>query len=289
MTMLTQPDTVYGLAASGDHLYAARFSGLYRSLDGGHTWQEALSSLERLEPLTITAAATDGEASIFAGTKGAVLRSTDRGSSWQIVGLASPPPNVTALALSPHYREDGLIAAATAEDGMFISTDRGANWLPWNFGLFDLHIYALAFSLNFAADRTIFAGTESGLFRSHNGGRAWRDVAFPLEAAPVLSLSWSAQRLFAGTENGGLLVSDDNGVNWQPNYPTGTVNALHTSGSRGWMLLEDQLLTSQDGGISWQAVSSLIPAHQLAMALLVTDSGQVLVGCADGTILSAGS
>jgi photosystem II stability/assembly factor-like uncharacterized protein len=62
-------------------------------------------------------------------------------------------------------------------------------------------------------------GPESGIFRSMNGGRAWREVDFPTEFAPVISLQLSPNytedgTLYAGTESHGLFVSSDRGKTW---------------------------------------------------------------------------
>src|SRR4051812_15880178 len=112
MTLDLQQDTIYALATAGDSLYAARASGLYRSDDGGQNWHNTFASLNRPDPLPTTALATAGR-SVFAGVNGAVLRSDDSGDHWQIVTLSSPPPQVTALAISPAFASDHLVAAAT--------------------------------------------------------------------------------------------------------------------------------------------------------------------------------
>src|SRR3954452_8677418 len=92
-------DTVYTLAGSNDTLYAGRLSGLYRSTDGGISWQDAFASLGLEQPVPVTAIATAGN-TVFAGVQGAVLRSEDAGESWQVAQLSSPPPRIVALALS---------------------------------------------------------------------------------------------------------------------------------------------------------------------------------------------
>lgn len=78
---------------------------------------------------------------------------------------------------------------------------------------------ALALSPAFGRDETAFAGTDSGIFRSTNGGRAWREVDFPGDLAPVLSLALSPRfahdgLLWAGTESCGLYRSTDRGHAW---------------------------------------------------------------------------
>ncbi len=282
-------DTVYALAQSGRSQYAARASGCYRSQDGGATWRNTFLALDTPEPLAAAAVLTVGE-TVWVGTNGAVLRSDDAGESWQIVGLASPPPLVVALAVSPDYAEDGMVFAGTAQDGVFVSTDRGLTWTAWNFGLVDHHIYALAVSPDFTTDHAIFAGTESGIFRSHNAGRSWRETAFPMEAAPVLSLEAAPETgsLYAGTETSSLFVSHDSGMTWRQiehELMGAPINAIRASARSVCLLLEDKLLRSADAGQTWEQAHAL-PPDKVAMALLPEDTPNTFtVGFADGDIL----
>jgi photosystem II stability/assembly factor-like uncharacterized protein len=292
LSTTTQQDAVYALAESNGTLFAARLSGLYRSDDGGASWHNTFESLDQL--LAATAVAVSGN-TVFAGVNGAVLRSEDAGTNWQIVGLASPAPHVVALAISPTFSEDGFIAAGTAEDGVFISNDGGLHWTAWNFGLIDQHCIALAISPDFAHDRTLFVGTESGIFRSQNGGKGWQELAFPMASAPVISLAISPNfvldgQLYAGTEHSGLYTSDDRGITWQlvANTPTeSAINALQfatQSADTLWLLLEDQVLQSFDGGASWQQRQQFSP-DQLAMTLCADSATTAWVGFADGSVL----
>jgi photosystem II stability/assembly factor-like uncharacterized protein len=191
-------DLVFALAASptfaDDGLcFAAHQSGLRRSTDGGQSWHDAYATLNLQAPLAATSVAFSPDfaedRTLFAGAQGGVLRSHDGGQTWTVAGLPVPPPFVTNLVISPNYREDGLVFGSTMEDGVLRSWDRGISWAGWNFGLLDLNVYALAISPEFRADETLFVGVESGVFRSGNGGRAWRETAFPMEAGPVLSLA----------------------------------------------------------------------------------------------------
>ncbi len=280
MTLQTNltTDAVTALARSGSTLYAARASGLYRSTDGGSTWQNTFAKLD--ESLAATAVATF-DRTVFVGTKGAVLRSTDAGDTWHISGLVTPPPLIVALAVSPNFAEDGTVFAGTAEDGVFVSTDRGDSWVPWNFSLLDLNVYALALSPNFAQDHTVYVGTESGIFRSINGGRGWRELPFPMDVAPVLALGVSANgTIYAGTEEHGLYASTDGGTAWSQIKASGSVQTLDVSAALT-VLLPDQLCQSTDGGRSWSE-------HRFATAesalTLLPDGDSVFVGWVDGAI-----
>ncbi|NJN96241.1 MAG: hypothetical protein HC875_20080 [Anaerolineales bacterium] len=121
-------DVVYALAAAPDFeqsgiCFAAQVTGLFRSPDKGHTWQDAYASLKLDSPLPTSAVALspqfETDRTVFAGMAGAVLRSTDGGQTWMVATLPSPPPIVSMLTVSPNYAHDGMVFAGTLEDGVF--------------------------------------------------------------------------------------------------------------------------------------------------------------------------
>lgn len=266
-------NTVYALAASPDFkqdgtCFAACQSGLYRTDDGGATWHSAYASLQFDESPTTPAVVVSPDfvqdKTVFAGVSGAVMRSIDGAQHWEIIALPDPPPHVTSIAVSPHFSKDGVVLAATLEDGVFRSADRGRHWSGWNFGLLDLNTLTLAISPNFEDDETIFVGTETGVFMSINGGRAWREIDFPTEHAPVLSMSFSPHFtqdgvLFVGTESHGLFYSDDRGKSWSrlgKDYIGESVNAIvlsphYPDEPHILAVLSNELLISRDSGKSW--------------------------------------
>lgn len=290
----SQQDTIYSLLNVDSSLLAARQSGLYRSVDGGLTWVNALQSLGDMLPLTVTAVAAD-QNNIFAGVKGAVLCSSDSGETWTIVGLASPPPDVVALAISPNFAEDGMVVAGTADDGVFVSSDRGATWIAWNFGLIDAHVQCIAFSPAYVDDHLILVGTETGIFASKNGGRGWTELDFPMEAAPVVSLAFSSSyandgAVYAGTEANGLYISSDRSLRWvhlNNSLISGAVTAILIE-KNYWLLLENKIVYSDDDGRTWKLFDHPLPSHVLPMTMALNPSRvmSLIVGFADGEMLS---
>jgi photosystem II stability/assembly factor-like uncharacterized protein len=275
--------SVFALVAHDTVLYAGRANGLFASRDSGASWH--LVPLGEPENTAVMSSAVS-QNRLFIGTKGAVLRSDDAGANWHIAGLALPPPLVTALCVSPNFNHDGVVLAGTAEDGVFVSRDGGSTWTAWNFGLIDWNVNALLLSPHFSSDSTVFAGTESGVFSSADGGRKWRETPFPMDAAPVLSLAIAHHRLFAGTDQQGLWVSDDVGSTWQPisdEHCTSPIHALHTDDTHVWLLTDDKLVGSPDAGHTWHKKHDFLP-HQTALSLLV-DGARALIGFAEGDIL----
>ncbi len=283
--------------------FAARSSGLFCSHDRGRTWAPAYGSLHAQSSLPTTSVVLapnfEHERAVFAGLNEAILCSYDGGAVWHHARLPSPLPAITSLAISPDYAADGTLFAGTNEDGVLISQDRGRSWAAWNFGLLDLNILCLALSPDFAADETVFAGTESGLFRSTNGGRAWREVVLPIPFDAVLSLAVSPSFardgiVFAGSENYGLLMSQDCGRSWQEAaqvtasapinqillYPGASIREL-------LILLGGTLYSSRDRGKTWQPWKSkrLAGCNITAALRLDIPTPNTLIGTEGGRIV----
>lgn len=298
----TRPDeTVYAFAASPRFAvdrtcFAACASGLFRSRDGGGSWDLlSIPAAQDGERLIATALAISpqfhSDKAVFAAVKGGILRSSDGGDSWFTAGFAAPPPLFTALAPSPDFLRDGMLLAATMEDGVFSSSDRGVHWKPWNFGLFDLSVLCLALSPKLQSDETVYAGTETGLYRSTNGGRAWRLTAFPEECAPVLCLAaveiaeTNDLIVIVGTESHGLMRSADGGVTWHrtgESTLTGAINQLQiTSNAQGethiFALDDEGVFRSSDLGQSWYVAARLRSTPTALLAPDVNESA-LLVG-----------
>lgn len=275
-------DAPFALAASPEFArdgicFAACGAGLFRSLDGGESWDLLPTSSEPVTTALAVSPAFARDRSVFAAVKGGVLRSSDAGDTWFTAAFAAPPPVFSALFASPDFERDGLLLAGTLEDGVFSSADRGARWQAWNFGLFDLNVLCLALSPAWTQDETVYAGTETGLYRSTNGGRAWRHSAFPTELAPALSIACfedgDSTHLLVGSENNGLLRSCDQGDSWEQvgdGVVSGAVNQLHAApeadgGLALYALTNDGVSCSDDCGRSW---TELIRVDGLPTAML---------------------
>jgi photosystem II stability/assembly factor-like uncharacterized protein len=298
-------DLVYAFCAAPDFIpgergmaFAARSSGLYRSLDGGRSWTFALDNLALSEPLPVTTCALSPafahDGLVLAGAPGGLFHSTDTGLNWKALIFPNPPPTASALAFSPNFEKDGTVFAATMEDGVFISQNGGEHWAAWNFGLLDLNVMSLAISPAFATDETIYAGAETGIFRSTNGGRAWREIELPFGYEAVLCMAISPNfaadgTLYAGSEGLGLWVTHDCAVTWQrlaEEQIIEPVNAIQLNGSTLFAFTSTQLWCSTDAGATW---SDRMPAHlsgtELSAALAPSTAAQaILAGLMDGSI-----
>ena len=108
-------------------------------------------------------------------------------------------------------------------NGIYYSTNDGINWIHSN--ITNRNGFALA-----ANATTMFAGTEYGVYKSTDNGSTW--TLTPQEIF-TLSLAFSNNNLFAGTQALGVYISTDNGNNWsQTALKNKTVLSLFVSGSK---------------------------------------------------------
>jgi photosystem II stability/assembly factor-like uncharacterized protein len=114
---------------------------------------------------------------------------------------------------------------------------------------------------------TIFAGTESGLWRSNDWGYRWQRVAgasgasdgVPIEFGPVRSILALGPRVYVGTETG-LFVSDDFGQTWKRGALAVPVSAVLPSrypqaDPTVFAATSAGLLRSPDGGQTFAATA----------------------------------
>jgi len=286
------------LAASPDFardamFFAATMAGLYRSKDGGKSWQSAGTSLPGpfLTSVVVSPAFAEDGVVLASSLEGGVFRSADGGKTWAPGDFRGRPVNVSALEVSPDFLRDGMAFAGTMADGVFRSTDRGATWDSSSFGLLDLNVQDLATSPAFGRDETVYAATTSGVFHSHNGGRAWREVAFPLGAGSVQCLACSPDfsvdgTLFAGTEAAGIYRSTDRGRTWQASgdaLANACINAVAISPDYprdGTLLVatESGIYASRDAGQRWRRCAELPGALCLALAPTFAAGGPAMAG-----------
>lgn len=251
--------TASAVAAAGENsptAFVATPVGVYASDDSGRTWSPVgVGKTGALVEAVAPSPAFETDHTVFAGGQDGLYRSEDRGGRWRRVLTVGV---VTAVAVSPGYKQDATLLVGTEADGVLRSVDGGQSWQSASAGLLDLRVLGLALSGGVTSDRTGFAATPSGLYRSRNGGKVWRQVWPERGEAAVqcLAISPGADGVaLAGTERDGLLRSVDGGANWErvPGLDGQGVTALACS-PRGAVAaaMGEDVAVSLDNGESWR-------------------------------------
>ena len=148
-------------SATTPTLYAgtssATFGSIYKTSDGGITWQGSFLSAGRVSIGALAAdPATPTTLYTAAGSFGGVFKTTDGGTIWRFTPLNPEPSDVFALAVDP---SNAATVYAGTTRGMYKSTDSGDTWAPINKGLSNTTISALATDRNTSG--RVLAGTFS--------------------------------------------------------------------------------------------------------------------------------
>jgi photosystem II stability/assembly factor-like uncharacterized protein len=122
----------------------------------------------------LVASPADADTVYAACEDGTLLRSADRGESWD--ELRGPHEGTAGRALQPTVMldpssPDRIYVASAA--GAFRSNDGGASWRPLGEIALDVHRLAV----NATNPSLIYAQTANGLMRSNDGGATWGDVS----------------------------------------------------------------------------------------------------------------
>ncbi|HVS14159.1 MAG TPA: glycosyl hydrolase [Thermoanaerobaculia bacterium] len=241
------PDLVY-VAALGNIFGPNEERGVFRSKDGGATWEKVLFVSERTgfvdlamdptNPRILYAAAWRAErkpwTNISGSEDGGIWKSKDGGDTWTKLAGGLPEGLVGRLGVtvSPANPDRlwALIEAEGEKGGVYRSDDGGESWRrtngdasirqrPWYY----THIYADPQDAN-----TVYA-LNVGFFRSVDGGRTFSEqIRVPHGDNHDLWLNPDDPRNMINANDGGANVTFDGGASWswQMNQPTAEIYRL---------------------------------------------------------------
>jgi len=291
-------------------LAGSRFSEIFKSVDGGQTWQfKTLGGYNvGLETSAFQFNPTNSAQVLAASTQG-LLRSTDGGETWG--GYGNVNASFFTLVTDPASATT-LYAGNITGSGIYKSTDGGAHWvaintgLPANQGATSALPLVIGLALDPARSTTVYAGTYgNGLYRSTDGGSHWSSIGTGMRTTSITAIAFESSTLVASTVGAGVYQSVDGGGTWTPTnagLDAGIVNSLLSdpaSPSAVYAALSDGVYKSADGGGTWQTVNNGLPAVPISalasrpgsppMLLAATLGGGILKSADGGGTWSASS
>lgn len=203
-------------AQSPETLFLSSFGdGIYLSKSSGNTWQKVNSGLENLNIKKVLVSPHSSNLVFALGTEKGLYKTKDGGRSWSSV---IDEQQITAIAYFPHLENQMVIGNSLGQ--LSLSKDFGETWQPLaqfnNSGI----IRDIKISPNYAADRTFFIGTETGIFKTTDEGQSFNSVNQGLTELLIANLALSPnyqkdQTLFASAWKEGIFKSNDGGLSWQ--------------------------------------------------------------------------
>ena len=193
-------------------VYAGGDNAVYRSVDGGLTWEQGNIGLPSFLVYSMALDPQNPNV-VYVGTDGSgVYRGDATFSHWTFAGAGLPAAS-PVLALVADPAAAGVLYAGTAV-GLFRTTNAGISWQPVG----DLPVGQPASTVALAGrgSRTLYAGTARGLYRSLDGGAHWTPVQGEVGTAPISALALDPRnpRGVYAASRGALWRSTDGGTAW---------------------------------------------------------------------------
>ena len=265
------------------NLYAAGFSGVFKSSDGGANWTRSSNgitnpsvdalAIDPVTPTTLYAAMLQGQ----------IAKSSDGAATWST--LSNSPSLVTAMAINP--QATGTIYAGQQQNGLQKSTDGGATWVP--IGVATLPSFPTFSALIVDPDTptTVYAGERSnGIYKSTDGGATWAasntGMTGPVFQTVSLAIDpKTPSTLYAvvwTSGNPGLFKSTDSGGTWTNILANGTnlIETVAVDPKTPSAIYVGQFvgagasaLISTDGGSTFTPIQTGLPSHATVEVLAI--------------------
>ena len=240
--------------------------GVWISKNSGDDWEKISSDTM---PVNIDSLAVDprGSNTMYAGTWWRAYKSTDSGKNWRLIkdGMIDDS-DVFAITIDPR---DANHIVASACSGIYESFNAGEKWAKIQ-GIPAQSRRTRDIVQHPTIAGTVYAATTEGFWMTTNGGKAWTlTTRRDLEINSIALHPDEPNRVYIGTNDYGVMVSNDGGKNFAPTndnftsrftysitpdrqIPNRLYATTHNTATGGGFVF-----ISNDGGVSWQQAKNL--------------------------------
>jgi photosystem II stability/assembly factor-like uncharacterized protein len=282
------PGTRLAATSAPGTLLAVTSAGLFRTLNGGISWQPLDRGLRGLAVVSLAVDPRDASA-VYAGVTTGLLVGRHRDAAWtpRFAGLGLIQPVEAPFLLAVDPAGSGTIYRSLLF-GLSRSFDGGRRWHDLRLPNSCLVVSALA--LDPSSPRTVYVGGDNGdvgcqerdlAFKSTDGGSTW--TALAIDAVNGLYVDPSSpETVYALADR--LMKSADGGMTWSsagaglPQFIDSlAIDPL--SSSTLYAATSSGLFKSTDGGGSWlPAGAGLPPGAVSTVAVSPRERGTVYAG-----------
>ena len=302
------PDLVY-LAAQGTPWKGSKERGIYRSKDGGKTWDQVLFvdelasasdlSMDMTNPQILYAAFWHHQRLPWqvrsGGPNSGIYKSTDGGDTWDKLEKGLPKEmGKTSVAVSPVNPKRVWVLAESNKWGLYRSDDGGKSFSRLNK---DRVLIARAwYYIHLFADpkdeNTVYV-LNAPVMKSTDGGKTFQNVRTPHGDNHDLWINPHDNQIMINANDGGANVSFNGGRTWssQQNQPTAQFYRVITDNRFPYWVYGGQqdnssvaIASRSRGGIDWKDWYSVAGCESAYLAFDPDNPVLVYGGCYQGLI-----
>jgi photosystem II stability/assembly factor-like uncharacterized protein len=248
-------------------LVAGALDGVFLSRNSGATWQRLTpagdAELRNFDSLAID---PRDPLVIYAGTFHLPWKTTDGGQHWTAIHAGMIDDSDVLSLLTDAENPRRIFASACS--GIYRSDDAGAAWEKLE-GIPYSSRRTPVIRQDPARPSILYAGTTEGLWKTADGGASWRRISprsWVINSMVILPRNAEHEwRVLLGTEQHGVLASDDGGANFHASnegfhhHRIVSLAVDPKDPERAAAVLEnapDRLVMTEDGGKSWLPMSA---------------------------------
>lgn len=262
-------------------LFVGTNTGIFRSNDSGETWTR-LPTYRTPDLINVESLAIDPRSTnvIYAGTWHLPYKSMDGGQTWRVINAGIlDDSDIFAIDIDPR---DANHVIASACSGIYETRNAGDLWHKVQ-GIPSQSRRTRAILQHPTISGLVFAGTTEGFWRSAKGGdnNSWMvTTSRQLEINSIAVHPRTPNTIYIGTNNHGVMVSNDGGKNFVPtnggfsgrfvytiladreNMNRIYATTINTTTGGGFFFV------SSDGGASWQPSMRNMPPRLIGYSIL---------------------
>jgi photosystem II stability/assembly factor-like uncharacterized protein len=281
-------------------VYAGTTEGLWKTADSGKTWKQVTNPSVVVNDVMVDP--RNSQRVLLATDRAGVLASDNGAQSFTASNHGYTHRYVTTILADKKDPQSLYVGVVNDREmgGVFVSHDGGQHWTQKSAGLDGRDVFVL----KQASDGDIVAGTNRGMFELRRNTSTWSPINNIVEekgtrktktktavrsvlTSKVSDLDVTSKRWLAATA-AGLYVSSNDGQSWTGGPVRGQKDfvSVQADGELVAVATRSTVLTSTNGGATWQESNTLAPFVSSIRSLTITPDKQIMIASREGAFRS---